>query len=378
MVSRRMFLQTGAAAIAVTGAAGSWWAATRAPDKALAPWADAAAGYGDPRLDALAYAVLAPNPHNRQPWQVELVGDNAFDLTCDLDRRLPDTDPFDRQTIIGLGCFLELFRMAAAAQGYFAVIEPFPDGLPAHRLDKRRVARVMLQAAEPIRDPLFDAVLLRRSNKEPYDTAQAVPDGLFSELTVPRAVGGTLDPARVANLCDLSWRAHQVEMLTPDTLMESVDLMRFGKTEVEANPDGIDFSGVKFELLYKTGIMTRGSLSDPNSEAFKQGMDMFRGMLHSAMGHVWVQTQDNGRHAQLNAGRAWVRLNLHATKLGLAVHPLSQALQEYPEMAELYAEIHKKLGVPAPARIQMFARVGYAPQVAPTPRWSLASRLVSA
>ena len=46
-------------------------------------------------------------------------------LFCDLDRRLPVTDPQDRQITIGLGAFLELMRMAAAQDGLRADIALF-------------------------------------------------------------------------------------------------------------------------------------------------------------------------------------------------------------------------------------------------------------
>jgi hypothetical protein len=51
------------------------------------------------------------------------------------------------------------------------------------------------------------------------------------------------------------------------------------------------------------------------------------------------------------------------------MHPLQQALQEYPEQAGQYAAIHALLGAPAPAStVQMWARLGYAPPVGPAPR----------
>lgn len=46
--------------------------------------------------------------------------------------------------------------------------------------------------------------------------------------------------ARVKSLREVAWRAHAAEMLTRSTVKGSLDLMRIGKKEIEANPDGID------------------------------------------------------------------------------------------------------------------------------------------
>ena len=378
MISRRMILKTGGAAIVVAAVGGAYWGATRTPTKALAPWSQASKGYGDARLDALAYAILAPNPHNRQPWLVELVGDNAFDLRCDLDRRLPHTDPFDRQITIGLGCFLELFRMAALSKGYNANFDIFPDEEPQPRLDDRRVARVTLTETSPEQDPLFDAVFDRRSTKEPYDTTRPIKAATLAKLMANGRHGGTVEGNAVEGLRELSWRAHEVEVRTPRTMQESVDLMRFGKTEIEADPDGIDMGGAAFELMNITGMLTRENVGDPASVSFEQGLEIFDNMLHTAMGYVWLTSPGNSRVDQIIAGKDWIRLNLKATKLGLAVHPLSQALQEYKEMETLYAELHRVLNVAMPSRLQMFARIGYGPETGPSPRWPLQSRLVTA
>ena len=78
--------------------------ATRTPHAAQALWS-MAGGYDDPRLNALSFGLLAPRPHNLQPWIIELEGTDAFILHHDASRRLPHTDPFDRQITIGLGCF---------------------------------------------------------------------------------------------------------------------------------------------------------------------------------------------------------------------------------------------------------------------------------
>jgi len=151
----------------------------------LRPWAASGATAADPRLAAMAWAVLAPNPHNRQPWALRLVGEDEALLFCDLDRRLPETDPFDRQIVIGLGCFLEVFRIAAAERGWNAVLTPFPQGEPAPRLDARPVAHIALRPGGA-NDPLFAAIPARRSAKQPYDMARALPEGTQARLGCSR------------------------------------------------------------------------------------------------------------------------------------------------------------------------------------------------
>ena len=71
-----------------------------------------------------------------------------------------------------------------------------------------------------------------------------------------------------------------------------------------------------------------------------------------------------------------MRLHLKATELGLAFHPLSQVLQEFPEMSAPYARIHELLGVSSPGVIQGLFRLGYAKSPPPAPRWSLETRLI--
>lgn len=46
----------------------------------------------------VSYAILAPSPHNVQPWRVKLTGPSALDLYVDPTRLLPETDPPYRGT----------------------------------------------------------------------------------------------------------------------------------------------------------------------------------------------------------------------------------------------------------------------------------------
>lgn len=380
-MKRRNFLKlAGGGIVLAAGAGAGVYAATRTPSAALAPWGAAgAARYADPRLNALSWAILAPNPHNRQPWQIELTGEDALTLYFDTDRQLPHTDPFDRQLTIGLGCFLELFEMAANASGYLVERRLFPDGDSADALDTRPVAHLRLRADAAAKvDALWTHVPDRRSNKEPYDTARPVPAATLAPLRAAARhggrIGGTVAPEEVAPWRTLTEEALRIEIETPHTYRESVDLFRIGKAEVEANPDGIDFSGPLFETLMHAGMFTREAALDTTSSTYKQGLDAVFAGPRTAMGMVWLVTGGNTRADQIAAGGDWLRLNLAATGAGLGIQPLSQPLQEYPEMAALYRETHARLA-PDGGTVQMLARIGYAPPIEVSPRWPLEAKL---
>lgn len=361
-LSRRnvLALLGGGAVVAAGSAAG--FALTRTPYRALAPWS-AAGGYEEPRMRALSYAILAPNPHNRQPWMVDLAKDGEIAIWRDRAKDLPETDPHDRQLTIGMGCFLELLVIAASQTGHEVALRLFPEG------ESGPVAvATFAEGASP--DPLFAHVMHRRSCKEPF-AARAVDAAPALTALADICVA----PDTVAALRALTWTAWMVEATTYRTMKESTDLFRLGKAEVEANPDGIDFTGAFFETLILTGMMTREGSLDPESMEFAQGAAIYEEMLNATPAYAVIRAAGNTREDQIAAGRRWLRLNLTTTALGLALHPVSQALQEYPEMAEHRAAAHEMLAAPGET-VQMLGRLGYGPQTPVSPRWPLEAKVM--
>jgi len=366
--------------VAATGAGIGIFISTRTPKTALQPWEQTDSQYTDPMRKALSYAILAPNPHNRQPWMVDLLSSTEAVLTCDLHRLLPDTDPFSRQIIIGLGCFLELFAQAASHSGYRAQITLFPEGEPGEQLNERPIARLtLLEDSQVAPDPLFVHVLNRRTNRNPYDVTRSIAQNDLTEITAVAGssvtAGGVVQGRQLQDLRNLTRDALRDEILGPQAFQESVDLMRIGRAEIEANPDGISLGGAFLETLSLVGVLDRKQLADPNSSAFQVGLDMVDDQALTSMGFVWINTRSNGRRKQIAAGRSYMRIALRVTSLGLAMQPMSQALQEYPAMQPYYKKIHSMLTDGTEERVQMLARLGYAAQIAPSPRWALSSRI---
>jgi hypothetical protein len=375
-MNRRQWLAgAGISGLALVGG-GAWWRVTRMPQTAFRPWEISDDRPADVRLDAFRYAILAPNPHNRQPWLIKLVGADTAIISCDLAKRLPETDPFDRQITIGFGCFLELTRMAAAQRGMRLETMLFPGGEPQPRLDERPVALVKFVAdANVMRDPLFPLIVKRRSNKEAYDLSRIVPAALANKVA-GEADSAIVDAPAVAAIRDRVIEAMLTEQTTRRTYMESVRLMRIGHAEIDANPDGIDLGGPLLEGLKIAGQLDRPQLSNPKSATFKAGLDSLTASYGSIPAVIWIKTPNNTRADQIEAGRRYVRANLRATQFGVDMHPMSQSLQEYAEVSKSYLAVHELLGARGEERIQMLARIGFGNPVSPAPRWPLETHLI--
>lgn len=364
--------------LALLAAAPALASCNAGPDPAAA-WRTADAATSDPRRFALAHAILAPNPHNTQPWIVELDGGSGMTLYCDLDRRLPFTDPLDRQITLGCGAFLELYRLAM--RGANVTIETFPEGEPEGRLDARPIAHVRWDPADTPADPLFNHIGARRTNRNEYDLHRVPAAADLQKLADAAAqwsgeVEWAIEPDRVAHLRDIVWRAFDLEMHTRGALEETYGWLRFGRAEAAKHGDGLEVDAPGISLYHALGFLDRAHMTDPNSDANKQALVQWKHKVDTAPAFAWLSTQENDDtpSGRVFAGMAYARMNLAATAAGLAIHPWSQALQEYPEMADLRREFRAfaQNGENFP---HMLVRVGYAAPVEPAARRGVAAIL---
>lgn len=363
------------------------------PAQAVEAWNGPASGETDPRRRALAYAITAPNPHNLQPWLVDLREAGSITLRTDPQRVLPETDPFGRQIMVGHGAFLELLVIALAEQGLRADVQLWPQGeLPAQLKDWRAaiklpVARITISPGVT-RDALFAQILNRHTVKVNFDAAKPVSDSNLQRIlaaggTSRMQCGGTVQEPRLVPLRKLCLDSAFVEMRTPRTNLESIRLVRVGPEEILQNRDGISINSPLVRALTAFGQFDRSQPPAAGSTAEKKFIERFEGTSKTAMGFVWI-TGKNTRLDQVEAGRMYVRLQLQATALRLGMHPMSQALQEFPEMKPHYEQVHQLLlGQAAPrspqdATVQMLCRIGYSAEPATaTPRRALEKFIVN-
>ncbi|NVM90016.1 Acg family FMN-binding oxidoreductase [Variovorax sp. SG517] len=381
MDERRNFIRLlGGGVVVAAGAAAlaTWWLNSDMPAAALEIW-NGPGDEPDARKRAVAYAVTAPTAYNRQPWLVDLREPDAIVLYCDRERVQPETDPYGRQIIIGHGAFIELLVMALAQQGLQASVQLWPQGELSGepRLWPHvPVARLRL-AGGGVPDPLFAQVLRRRTPKQRFDLTRPVSADILQGLTSIASAGGmvnsagTVDMARVQPLRKLCAAAARVELTTPGTAMENLQLLRVGPQEILAHRDGFSINDPALRIAVALGQFDRRAPASEDSLSFRRTLQLFEDQANTAMGFVWLSTRGNSRTEQIAAGRAYMRQQLRATDLGLGMHPMSQPLEEFAEMAPHRAAAHDMLlgsafqgGAQGPT-VQMICRLGY--PMAPVP-----------
>lgn len=338
----------------------------------------------DIRLRLLQVARLAPNSHNVQPWLVDLSSDTTMRLYVDRSRLLPASDPPARQIHISQGTFLELLEIAAREFGYRAEIRYFPDGEYSSSVVADRPVALISLRPEPgvARDPLFQEVRKRRTNKLSYDLGTKLSAAELAELhSAARSENLTwrilTSEAERRTLREVCTQAMATEVSSVERNRETARWFRFSDRELLEKRDGFGAAhngveGVK-KWFAENFILSRGRAIDPKG-AFAQGaVAQTREQAGSAPAFAALISRTNTRLDQVLAGRAYARIDLTASRLGLAIQPLSQALEEYPEMASHQKRLKLALGAAPEETVQMLFRLGRAKLARHTPRRTVAT-----
>ncbi|WP_030299813.1 Acg family FMN-binding oxidoreductase [Streptomyces katrae] len=302
----------------------------------------------------VAAATAAPSMHNAQPWLFRYTRDSGeLLLTMDPERAMPQTDPSTRGLHVGCGAALFNLRVAAAHAGWEARVRPLPD--PA---DRKQLAAVTFAPAgtEDEATALYPAIRRRRTSREPFSD-EAVPQAVLDGLSgAARAEGARLTfPGawQVQAMLDLLRNAEYAEALSPEARDEIARWTGTG-TEEETH-EGVPSSAFG-PRRYGGAAPVRDFAGDRPVEGRRSAV-----FEHSPCLAV-LGTREDGPQDWLRAGQAMERVLLQATLDGLSTSLNSQAL-EWPELRWAMRDPLSPTGYP-----QMLLRLGYGPDVPPTPR----------
>lgn len=324
--------------------------------------------FSDARLQVVAHGLLAANSHNMQAWKIVLDDSdkNGLWLYIDTDKLTPQVDPYSRQITISQGTFLEYVTVASEKLGYQADITLFPKGEfddkgSIESIKSKPVAKVTLKPVTPAANPIYGMMFLPDTVRVAYQPDK-LPADLVSQMESLSSVKMVVyqDDANLEKLKKMAWESANIEAGVDRIAKESAVLFR--PNEYEKNKyrygfslEGQGFSGINI-TIFEALLTLIPSMNSPqaSSDSFLSGT---RTALDNTPAFIMMVSMDNSRTTQVRMGMLYSRFQLVCQSRGYYMQPMSQALEEYPEMKSIYEKIHAEYARPGET-IQMLARIG--------------------
>jgi hypothetical protein len=304
----------------------------------------------------LNYAVLAPSGYNTQPWLFK-IEDDTVELYADRTRALPVVDPDDRELTISCGTSLLHLRIALQHFGYAGAAVPFPDPddpdlLACIRLGTNKDATTEEHA-------LFEAISKRHTNRQVFEQRTVPEDVLIALQEAAHTEGAWLHILQEENertiAADLIALGDRMQWLDKHFRRE---LGAWARLSHSQRHDGIPGYALSFgSLISQVGLKVGRTFDLGNGQAASDRQLAMGSPVLAILG-----TDLDRAYDWLMAGQALGRVLLSARSKGIWASFLNQPI-EVPEVRSLLHDVIERRGFP-----QLLLRMGYGPEVPPTPR----------
>lgn len=346
-LGRRLFIGGALAGAAAIGG-GLWWRGLSAPYVAAAERLTAPLPPQPETLDLIRFATLGANGHNTQPWRFSESADGLF-IAPDFSRRTPVVDPDDHHLYASLGCAAETLSITARARGMSGeVLEVGPEGL-----------KVLLLPASPEEEALFSAIPERQCTRSDYDGSRLTSEEvalLVSEAEHHGVAAIWREGEAAEPILDLVISGNTRQMGNPAFVAELKAWIRFNGVHAARTGDGL-YAASSGNPTAPEPIGRR--LFDAFFQTEAEN-DKYARHVRSSAGVFTLAAPSDDPAGWIAAGRAYQRMALRATAMGLRNAFVNQAVEEPPMRADLVSLLD--LGEMRP---NLVFRVGRA---APMPR----------
>ena len=338
----------------------------------MAPWSKSyTATYSDPRVRLASIGLLAASNHNMQPWKIKLDKSDSmtFYLYADSSRMTKEVDPYARQMMISQGTFLEYVAVAGEKEGWRTKISFFPNGMYDESqltisMNTKPVAKITLTKTQPQNNPLYNATFLPDTNREAYKAQKLSLAQVNALESIPTETGVSLklfqDKINVNKIGIYSLHSAAIEAGVTRVMNESNAIFRANEYQKNKYRYGYSVEGQGTSGFMKNilqGIVTLFPSMNTGKSASQNFINYTQTSINNTPAYVMVVSTDNSRVAQIKSGMLYSKIVLTGHNLGLAMQPLSQVLEEYPEMKVPYAEF-KQAYASNGGTVQMLFRVG--------------------
>jgi len=353
-LNRRSFLKNFLAAGSVLAGAGSLLSAcsgiTRSDMPDVDPARKLAVGLDEIRTSILYHASLAPSGHNSQPWYVKVKSKNEWVIGADSNRRLPAVDPNNRETLLSLGAFAENLVIAAGTVGLKTEIEVI-----AKDPFESEILKVSLTPSSAFDYPLH-RITGRMTVKNGYLSDELKKDDVTA---LAKPLNGHLFyfPAGTEHANCIQEGAienFRVQAQRDDAQQELVQWVRLSNKDADRYRDGLTVEGMEirgFKGWFVRNFVHPDDFMKPSFR--RQGVDQTATLARQGGGWFAITSQGRTVADLIETGRKFERMALLARERNIAIHPMTQYLEEESGVNQIAAD-HQASMVP-----QFLLRVGY-------------------
>jgi molybdopterin/thiamine biosynthesis adenylyltransferase len=185
------------------------------------------------------YGAMAPSGGNCQPWHF-VWQDKVLEIRHDTERSASFLDFEDTASHLAIGAAAENVDRVAAAMGYWADIQPFPDGA-----DRDCVCRIRLLSDENRGNAEGPEVIAQRATNRRLGPRRVLSEETVSALTTAaRSHGGALRlvsrDAELLEIADILAQGDRLRFFSKIMHREMLSEVRWNPLEAEQTRDGID------------------------------------------------------------------------------------------------------------------------------------------
>lgn len=275
----------------------------------------------------LYYASLAPSGHNSQPWFVKITGPGRWIIGSDRTRWLPQVDSQNTETLLSLGAFVENLVQASNALGYDVQVSV----IAKDRFD----ADVIHVALFPSGSRKDAAPLVRMAGRRTVKsrflskelTSIDVRD--FEKETEGHLFYFPVGTSHCDCMAEAAVEHFMIQFDNEKTIAESAFWTRLKDSEVRAKRDGLTPDGMEiagFAGFYVRHFMDQKAVT---GKAFKEkGIEKVRRQALEGAGWMVVTGDGNTVADLVETGRRFQRMALRAREKMIAIHPMTQTLEE--------------------------------------------------
>ena len=301
----------------------------------------------------LYYASLAPSGHNSQPWFVKMTSSTRWIVGSDKSRWLPEVDSSNREVLLSLGAFTENLVQAANALGY--VVET--SVVAKDRFDSEVVLLNISKSTE-MEIPL-QRIVTRRTVKSHMLSGELKSSDVND---LKKTAEGHLYyfPAGTTHseyMAEEALNNFIIQFDNQKAMAEAANWTRLKDEEAKKyrdglTPDGMEITGLAG--LYVRNFMNKNEVTGKTFR--KKGIEKIARQIREGAGWLVITSEGNMVSDLIETGRRFQRMALTAREKMIAIHPMTQTLEEKQGQKSI-KENHSETMVP-----QFMLRVGYLSQ----------------